>query len=68
MSKPGRYERHVYVYIPKQVKPNAPFMVVQDGHSYINRMAPVLEEMMPLGVKNEGKAATAGKAVGAGGR
>src|ERR1700754_4408150 len=41
VSKPGRYERHVYVYIPKQVAPNAPFMVVQDGHSYIKRMAPV---------------------------
>jgi enterochelin esterase-like enzyme len=46
LSKPGRYERHVYVYIPKQVKPNAPFMVVQDGHSYINRMAPVLDNMI----------------------
>ncbi|HEX4634915.1 MAG TPA: alpha/beta hydrolase-fold protein, partial [Rhizomicrobium sp.] len=38
--------RHVYVYIPKQIKPNAPFMVVQDGHSYINRMAPVLDNMI----------------------
>ena len=46
LSKPGRYERHVYVYIPKQVAPNAPFMVVQDGHSYINRMAPVLDNMI----------------------
>jgi len=46
LSKPGRYERHVYVYIPKQVKPGAPFMVVQDGHSYINRMAPVLDNMI----------------------
>jgi len=46
LSKPGRYERHVYVYIPKQVKPNAPFIVVQDGHSYINRMAPVLDNMI----------------------
>ena len=46
LSKPGRYERHVYVYIPKQVAPNAPFMVVQDGHSYINRMAPVLDTMI----------------------
>src|SRR6185295_10836699 len=24
VSKPGRYERHVYVYVPKQVAPNAP--------------------------------------------
>ncbi len=46
LSKPARYERHVYVYIPKQVKPGAPFMVVQDGHSYINRMAPVLDSMI----------------------
>jgi hypothetical protein len=46
LSKSGRYERHVYVYIPKQVKPGAPFMVVQDGHSYINRMAPVLDNMI----------------------
>lgn len=46
ISGPGRYERHVWVYIPKQVKPNAPFMVVQDGHSYINRLAPVLDNMI----------------------
>ncbi|MBW8869712.1 MAG: hypothetical protein JF563_02905, partial [Acidobacteriales bacterium] len=46
VSKPGRYERHVYVYIPKQVAPNAPFMVVQDGRGYINRMAPVLDNMI----------------------
>ena len=46
VSQPGRYERHVWVYIPKQVKPNAPFMVVQDGHGYINRMAPVLDNMI----------------------
>jgi iron(III)-enterobactin esterase len=48
LSKPGRYERHVYVYIPKQYVPGsaAPFMVVQDGHGYINRMAPVLDNMI----------------------
>jgi iron(III)-enterobactin esterase len=48
VSKPGRYERHVYVYIPKQYVPGsaAPFMVVQDGHGYINRMAPVLDNMI----------------------
>ena len=46
LSAPGPYERHVYVYIPKQVAPNAPFMVVQDGHSYIKRMAPVLDNMI----------------------
>ena len=33
LSAPGRYERHVWVYIPRQVKPNAPVMVVQDGPS-----------------------------------
>src|ERR1051325_8864787 len=34
LSAPGRYERHVFVYIPKQLQPGtpAPFMVVQDGH------------------------------------
>ena len=46
LSTPGAYQRHVWVYIPKQVKPNAPFMVVQDGHSYIHRMAPVLDNMI----------------------
>ena len=46
LSKPGRYERHVYVYIPKQVTPNAPFMVVQDGHSYVKRMANILDNMI----------------------
>jgi enterochelin esterase-like enzyme len=48
LSKPGRYERHVYVYIPRQYVPGsaAPFMVVQDGHSYINRLAPVLDNMI----------------------
>ena len=46
ISAPGPYERHVFVYIPKQVKPNAPFMVVQDGAGYIKRMAPVLDNMI----------------------
>ena len=48
LSAPGRYERHVWVYIPKQYKPGtpAPFMVVQDGHTYINRLAPVLDNMI----------------------
>ena len=46
LSKPGRYERHVYVYIPKQVAPNAPFMVVQDGRSYVKRMANILDNMI----------------------
>jgi enterochelin esterase family protein len=46
LSGPGRYERHVWVYIPKQVKPNAPCMVVQDGHSYVKRMANILDNMI----------------------
>ncbi len=48
LSKAARYERHVYVYIPRQYVPGsvAPFMVVQDGHSYINRLAPVLDNMI----------------------
>jgi enterochelin esterase family protein len=48
LSKPARYERHVYVYIPRQYVPGsaAPFMVVQDGHGYINRLAPVLDNMI----------------------
>jgi len=46
LSKPGRYERHVYVYIPKQVKPNTPFMVVQDGRSYVKRMVNIMDNMI----------------------
>jgi enterochelin esterase family protein len=46
ISAPGPYERHVWVYIPKQVTPNMPFMVVQDGHSYIKRMANILDNMI----------------------
>ena len=48
LSAPGRYERHVYVYIPKQAVPGtpAPFMVVQDGHSYVKRMTNLLDNMI----------------------
>ena len=48
LSKPGRYERHVYVYIPKQLAPgaSAPFMVVQDGHSYVKRMVNIMDNMI----------------------
>ena len=46
ISAPGPYQRHVWVYIPKGVAPNAPFMVVQDGHSYIKRMANILDNMI----------------------
>jgi enterochelin esterase family protein len=48
LSAPGRYERHVTVYIPKQYAPGtpAPFMVVQDGHSYVKRMANIMDNMI----------------------
>jgi len=48
LSGPGRYERHVYVYIPKQVVPGtpAPFMVVQDGHSYVKRIVNIMDNMI----------------------
>ena len=48
LSAPGRYERHVYVYIPKQLAPGtpAPFMVVQDGHSYVKRMVNMMDNMI----------------------
>jgi enterochelin esterase-like enzyme len=48
LSAPGRYERHVWVYIPKQLVPNmpAPFMVVQDGHAYAQRMRNMLDNMI----------------------
>jgi hypothetical protein len=46
LSAPGRYERHVWVYIPRQVKANAPVMVVQDGHSYVKRLANILDNMI----------------------
>lgn len=48
ISRPAPYERHVWVYIPQQYKPGtlAPFMVVQDGHSYVKRLAPVLDNMI----------------------
>src|SRR4051812_5573879 len=48
LSAPGRYERHVYVYIPKQLAPGkpAPFMVVQDGRSYVKRMTNIMDNMI----------------------
>jgi enterochelin esterase-like enzyme len=48
LSAPGRYERHVYVYIPKQLQSGAPapFMVVQDGHSYVKRMVNIMDNMI----------------------
>jgi len=48
LSAPGRYERHVYVYIPQQYVPGtpAPFMVVQDGRSYVKRMVNIMDNMI----------------------
>ena len=48
LSGPGRYERHVFVYIPKQLAQGqpAPFMVVQDGHSYVKRMVNIMDNMI----------------------
>ena len=48
LSAPGRYERHVYVYVPKQLAAGtpAPFMVVQDGHSYVKRMVNIMDNMI----------------------
>ena len=48
LSAPGPYMRHVWVYIPPGYKPGtpAPFMVVQDGRSYVKRMANVMDNMI----------------------
>jgi iron(III)-enterobactin esterase len=48
LSVPGPYERHVYVYIPRQYVQGTPvpFMVVQDGHSYVKRMANIMDNMI----------------------
>jgi enterochelin esterase-like enzyme len=49
-NQPGvvSYRRQVCVYVPKQyvAGTSAPFMVVQDGMSYTNRMAAVLDNMI----------------------
>ena len=48
LSGPGRYERHVYVYVPKQLAAGtpAPFMVVQDGHGYVKRMVNIMDNII----------------------
>jgi iron(III)-enterobactin esterase len=48
LSAPGPYQRHVWVYVPQQYVPGkpAPFMVVQDGHSYVKRMSVVLDNLI----------------------
>ncbi len=47
-SVPGPYQRHVWVYVPQQYVPGtpAPFMVLQDGHSYVQRMPVILDNMI----------------------
>lgn len=44
----GPYTRKVWVYVPMQYVPgtSAPFIVVQDGSGYRNRLAPVLDNMI----------------------
>jgi enterochelin esterase family protein len=44
----GPYQRGVWVYVPSQYVAGtpAPFMVVQDGKGYTNRMATVLDNMI----------------------
>jgi len=44
----GPYKRGVWVYVPSQYIPGtpAPFIVVQDGHSYTDRLVPVLDNMI----------------------
>jgi len=42
------YTRKVWVYVPSQYVPGtkAPFIVVQDGHSYASRLATVLDNLI----------------------
>ena len=44
----GPYQRKVYVYVPSQYVPGtpAPFIVVQDGRGYTNRLPVVLDNMI----------------------
>jgi enterochelin esterase-like enzyme len=48
ISAPAPYQRHVWVYVPQQYVAGrpAPFMVVQDGHSYAPRMPVILDNMI----------------------
>lgn len=48
ISVAAPYTRHVWVYVPAQYAPGtpAPFIVVQDGHSYKDRMAVVLDNLI----------------------
>lgn len=44
----GPYKRDVYVYVPRQYVPGtpAPFIVVQDGKGYTNRLPVVLDNLI----------------------
>lgn len=44
----GPYKRDVYVYVPRQYVPGkpAPFMVVQDGRGYTNRLPVALDNLI----------------------
>jgi iron(III)-enterobactin esterase len=48
ISAPGPYQRHVWVYVPQQYRAGtrAPLMVLQDGHSYVQRMPVILDNMI----------------------
>lgn len=47
-SEAAPYTRTVWVYVPKQYVPGtpAPFMVVQDGYHYLNRLPRVLDNLI----------------------
>jgi len=48
VSEPAPYQRHVWVYVPHQYVPGiaAPFMVLQDGHGYVQRLPVILDNMI----------------------
>jgi len=50
-SVAAHYVRTVWVYVPQQLSPGvpAPFMVVQDGHAYLNRLPGVLDNLIAAG-------------------
>ncbi|RYF91382.1 MAG: esterase family protein, partial [Caulobacteraceae bacterium] len=50
-SQAAPYVRTVWVYVPAQLAPGTParFMVVQDGHAYLNGLPPVLDSLIAEG-------------------
>ncbi|MCC6918749.1 MAG: esterase family protein [Alphaproteobacteria bacterium] len=50
-SEAAPYIRTVWVYVPQQLPRDrpAPFMVVQDGHVYLNALPPVLDTLIAEG-------------------